>query len=179
MNVDIQKQLKEHSPYTQWDKREMHSSSTNYLWVRTVSEKLRSGLLDFICNNLSVSPLKFKRKLFASLRQFYNNYFWNGWQFYELEFMWQKQIRDAILEQNPSIIRMCCAHWNMINNKIKVQIVWCVCVCCFCPQSSQDEQGEGKKGGGGVGGREVMAPSCGQSWLLLPRSWWGTLVVLE
>lgn len=43
MNVDIQKQLKEHSPYTQWDKGEMHLSSTNYLWVNTVSKNLDLG----------------------------------------------------------------------------------------------------------------------------------------
>lgn len=69
----------------------------------------------------------------------------------------------------------------MINSKIKVQIVVCVCLCVLIYQCSQDEQSEGLSWGrGGVWGREVMAPSCGQSWLLLPRVLKGeTLVVME
>lgn len=59
----------------------------------------------------------------------------------------------------------------MTSNKIKVQIVLCGSV--LISQSSQDEHGEGLARGAGrrwVWGREAMAPSCGQSWLSLPRS---------
>jgi len=54
----------------------------------------------------------------------------------------------------------------------------CVCVCvCLISQSSRDEYGKGAGEGRRLrlwgSGREVMAPSCGQSWLSLPRSWRG------